>query len=240
MKSFAAILILLLPTVVAWGQIKDVKYPPGLVELKPADIPDGATYRWKPVYPFDLKFREYLTLDAKLRVCLLDLDEPGKYVVDLLVINWESKQSFDVRHIIEIEDDAPLPPGPEPKPPGPGPEPKPPAPAPDDLSEFALIVRNAAIASKVDVTKLAELASPLEVVASQVAAGGIKNVADAFAEATRLTKEVSARWPEADRVATVELGSVIRKRVQTVRTIQQLEQVFLDASAGLASLRSKQ
>ena len=60
---FLLALILLLPSV-ALGQIKDVVHPPGLVELKPDEVPDGATYRWKPVFPFDLKFREYLTLDA--------------------------------------------------------------------------------------------------------------------------------------------------------------------------------
>lgn len=172
---FLLALILLLPSV-ALGQIKDVVHPPGLVELKPDEVPDGATYRWKPVFPFDLKFREYLTLDAKQRVCLLDLDAPGKYVVDLLVIHWESRQTYDVRHIIEIEGDAPTPPEPEPTPPGPDPEPEP---EPDDkLSGLAKAVRDEARRS-VRAEVASKLADGFEAVASMIAAGGTKTIRDA-------------------------------------------------------------
>lgn len=165
-----ATLVLLLPAI-AWGQIKDITRPPGLVELRPGDsIPEGATYRWKAIYPFDLAYREYLTLDAKQRVCLLDLDDPGKYVVDLLVINWDSKQSYDVRHIIEIEGDAPTPPEP-----GPGPEPEP---EPDDkLSGLARAVRDEAKKSvRADVA--GKLANVFETVASMIAAGGLNSIRD--------------------------------------------------------------
>mgnify|MGYP001546474129 CR=1 FL=1 len=165
-------LILILPSV-ALGQIKDVTHPPGLVELKPDEVPEGATYRWKPVFPFDLKFREYLTLDAKQRVCLLDLDDPGKYVVDLLVINWENKQSYDVRHIIEIEGNAPTPPEPGPEP-GPEPEPEP----DDKLSGLAKAVRDEARRS-VRAEVASRLADGFEAVSSMIAAGGTKTIRDA-------------------------------------------------------------
>lgn len=171
MKSLAAIIVLLLSAVAAFGQVKDITRKPGLVELRPGEeIPEGATYRWKPVYPFDLEFKEYLTLDAKLRVCLLDLDEPGKYVVDLLVIHWESRQTFDVRHIIEIEGDSPEPIPPGPNPPEPDPE-------PDDLSGLAKAVRDEARKSvRTDVA--GKLANIFETVASMIAAGGLGSIRD--------------------------------------------------------------
>lgn len=237
MRSLAIFFVLL--GSICFGQIKNQTEQPGLVELKPAEIPDGATYRWKAIFPFDLEYREYLTLDAKQRICLLNLQK-GKYVVDLIVTDWDKRMSYDVRHIIDVVGPDPVDPvdpvDPDPVDPV-DPDPVDPAPAPDNLPAFGKVIREMAISSKLPVAQAVKLVEPIETVASMAAAGRYQSAAEARSDLAKRTLAVVKEWPEADYTKAQAIVAAVRKRSNMVLDFPTLAKVFEDAAAGLKSLR---
>lgn len=220
-EATAAAIFMLLICACAHGQVVRESYRPGFIELSAGDVADGVDITWEAKQPLDLDFREYLTKAGK-PVCVLYLP-PGEFILVCDVIDWDARKRTKTTHVITVVGPTP------PQPPQPGPTPPP---TPEPLSGFAGEVQRLARSLTTPREALLELGRNFDAVASQIAAGGIRQREEAERKVAALNKPLTPKLTGSTPLAKL-LNDYLEKNA---RDLQSTLEAFREIAKGLAAI----
>lgn len=186
--------------------VRDTRKP-GWVELMPPPIPGAvaSASAWHAIKPYDLKIREYKTIDKDERVAVSYLSVPGEYAIVCTQGVWDGEKMnmSSTTYIITVEGDKPNPPGP-----GPDPDPVPPSPAPTGLAGECY---RKAKSVNLLASHAKGYSEAFDGVVSAIGAGGIKTITDMDAGLYQRMPRLDERFREPYRPFTSWLSGYMRK-----------------------------
>ena len=174
------------------------------------------------------------------KVCVLVFDCPGTYTVLLATSSVDgvvlSKHEIRVRGHVPIPPVPPVPPAPEPDPPAPEPQPQP----NQEWSRWAKATVESTISTDARVEQANAIAGQLRSLAAKIAAGGIKNPAEARVE----LRAANARALGRDAIEWSEFSNrfsdacVKLEEKGDLKSLSQYRKIYIGVASGLEQVKA--
>ncbi len=214
------------PTTVQVGELV-------VLAVNSMDAPGATCYEWTTV-PECNKTR---TMEDG-RLLVLVFDQPGGYTA-ILACGDDAGVTLS-KHYIEVQGDTPVPPNPPAPEPDPEPEPEP-EPQPDEnWANWARATAESTVKSRSIIEQADALAGQLESLAAKIAAGGVKDAAEARVELRRSNAQALGRdaieWSEfSNRFSKLCIDLEAKG---DLKSLSQYRKIYVGVAAGLRQVKA--